>query len=74
MQCALGALSPRHALATRCLAPPTHNPRPTAHMQHNPQYRPPCGLRATGLAYRLEREQHSFGDAWVRHVMPRAMG
>ena len=26
------------------------------------------------LAYRLEREQHSFGDAWVRHVMPRAMG
>ena len=24
MQCALGALSPRHALATRCLAPPTH--------------------------------------------------
>ena len=21
--------------------PPTHNPRPTAHMQHNPQYRPP---------------------------------
>ena len=26
--------------------PPTHNPRPTAHMQHNPQYRPPSDHRA----------------------------
>ena len=26
--------------------PPTHNPRPTAHMRHNPQYRPPSGPRA----------------------------
>ena len=28
------------------VAPPTHNPRPTAHMRHNPQYRPPSGPRA----------------------------
>ncbi len=26
--------------------PPTHNPRPTAHKRHNPQYRPPSGPRA----------------------------
>ena len=26
--------------------PPTHNPRPTAHMQHSPQFRPPSGPRA----------------------------
>ena len=26
--------------------PPTHNPRPTAHMQHNLQCRPPSDLRA----------------------------
>ena len=25
---------------------PPHNPRPTAHMQHNPQYRPPSDHRA----------------------------
>ena len=34
------------------LEPPTHYPRPTAHMYHNPQYRPPRGLRATGVARR----------------------
>ena len=43
--------------------PPTHNPRPTARMQHNPQYRPPCGLRASGVAMGVARRGASVGDS-----------
>ncbi len=46
--------------------PPTHNPRPTARMQHNPQYRPPCGLRASGVAMGVARRGASVGDSGER--------
>jgi hypothetical protein len=45
-KCAPRARRPGRRSNMLAAHPPTHNPRPTAHMQHNPQYRPPSGPRA----------------------------
>ena len=52
--------------------PPTHNPRPTARMQHNPQYRPPCGLRASGVARRGASVGDSGAALWAAPDGPAA--
>ncbi len=45
-----GSLAVRWKDQVRCLTPPTHNPRPTTHVHHDPGHRPSCGLGTTGVA------------------------
>ena len=56
---------PTQPTQTHTHAQPTVYCKSTAPMQHKPQYRPPCGLRATGVARRSARVGDSGAALWA---------